>query len=279
MALRGSEIGNTAQTGVIFTNIRKNNLMKIVFTGLMTALVFISTSIIKIPFANGGYIHFGDAFIFVSVMLLGPFYGAFASGTGSMLSDLLSEYAQWALPTLIIKTVMAMIMGLIIKQRSRKNTIIFSSAILTVWVGFMAVLKNMVAKSARLSTDSSADALGTNPEAMLKMTSDLQWKLSAAIFIFLLIFGAIVYWLVKKRNIPGFNPGIILGMISCGSWMIIGYYFAEYFLYGNAISPIFSIPMNLLQLSAGIVIAVITAPVLYKVSPIEGGEIKDDDNL
>jgi len=253
--------------------------MKIVFTGLMTALVFIATSIIKIPFANGGYIHFGDAFVFLSVLLLGPFYGAFASGTGSMLSDLLSEYAQWALPTLIIKTVMAMIMGFILKHRSHKNTIIFSSAILTVWVGFMAVLKNMVAKSVQLSTDSHADALGTNSETIVKMTSDLQWKLSAAILIFLLVFGALVYWIIKKRNISGFNPRMVLGMISCGSWMIIGYYFAEYFLYGNAVSPVFSIPMNLLQLSAGIIIAVATAPVLLRVSPIEGGEIKSNNDL
>ncbi|NLG88022.1 MAG: hypothetical protein GX494_02190 [Clostridiaceae bacterium] len=65
-------------------------------------------------------------------------------------------------------------------------------------------------------------------------------------------------------------------MISCGSWMIIGYYFTEYILYGNAVSPIFSIPMNLLQLSAGIIIAVITAPVLLKVSPVIGGEIKSN---
>jgi uncharacterized membrane protein len=88
----------------------------------------------------------------------------------------------------------------------------------------------------------------------------------------------LVYWIVKKRNITGFNPRIILGMISCGSWMIIGYYFAEYFLYGNAISPIFSIPMNLFQLSTGIIIAVITAPVLLRLSPIISGEIKSNDN-
>ncbi|MDI9483740.1 MAG: ECF transporter S component [Bacillota bacterium] len=264
--------------GVICTNKRKTNLMKIVFTGLMTALVFIATSIIKIPFANGGYIHFGDAFIFLSVLLLGPFYGAFASGTGSMLSDLLSEYAQWAFPTLIIKSVMAVIMGFIIKHRSQKNTIIFSSAILTVWIGFMAVLKNMMAKSTRFSTDSPADALEINSETIVKMASSLQLKLSAAILIFFLIFGVLVYWIVKKRNITGFNPRIILGMISCGSWMIIGYYFAEYFLYGNAISPIFSIPMNLFQLSTGIIIAVITAPVLLRLSPIISGEIKSNDN-
>jgi uncharacterized membrane protein len=256
----------------------KNNLLKIVFTGLMTALVFISTSIIKIPFANGGYIHFGDAFVFLSVMLLGPFYGAFASGAGSMLSDLLSEFSQWALPTLIIKTVMAMIMGYIIKQRSQKNIIIFSSAILTVWVGFIAVLKSMVVKSARFSTDSLADTVVINSE-IEKITTQLQLKLSAAVLIFFLVFGVLVYWIVKKKNISGFYPRIILGMLSCGSWMIIGYYFAEYFLYGNAISPVLMIPINLLQLSAGIIITVITAPVLLKISPVAGGEIKNNGDL
>jgi uncharacterized membrane protein len=255
---------------------RKESLIKIIMTGLMAALVFIATSIIKIPIASGGYIHFGDAFIFLSVMLLGPFYGAFASGAGSMLSDLLSPYAQWALPTLIIKSVMAIIMGFTIKQRSQKNTIIFSSAILTVWVGFTTVLKSMVAKSVRYSTADLADALNTEPEAMLKTASELQRHLTAAMLIFILIFSTLVYWIVKKRNMPLFYPRIFLGMISCGSWMIIGYYFTEYILYGNAISPIFSIPMNLLQLSAGIIIAVITAPVLLKVSPVIDGEIKSN---
>jgi len=245
----------------------------------MTALVFIATSIIKIPFANGGYIHFGDAFVFLSVMLLGPFYGAFASGAGSMLSDLLSEFAQWALPTLVIKTVMAMIMGFIIKQRSHKNTIIFSSAILTVWVGFIVALKSLISKSVRFSTDSLAGAVEKNPEYIEKTAAELQWKLSAAVLIFFLIFGVLVYLVVKKKNISGFYPRIILGMISCGSWMIIGYYFAEYFLYGNAISPVFMIPMNLLQLAAGIIIAVITAPVLLKISPVAGGEIKNNRDL
>jgi len=256
---------------------RKDSLIKIIMTGLMAALVFIATSIIKVPIANGGYIHFGDAFIFLSVMLLGPVYGAFASGVGSMLSDLLSPYAQWALPTLIIKSVMAIIMGFTIKQRSQKNTIIFSSAVLTAWVGFIAGLKGMVAKSVRFSSEELADALSTEPGTISEAASQLQWKLtSSAIFVFILVFGALVYWIVKKRNIQFFNPRIFLGMISCGSWMIIGYYFTEYILYGNAVSPIFSIPMNLLQLSAGIIIAVITAPVLLKVSPVIGGEIKSN---
>ena len=114
----------------------------------------------------------------------------------------------------------------------------FSSAILTVWVGFTTVLKSMVAKIVRYSTADLADALNTEPEAMLKTASELQRHLTAAMLIFILIFSTLVYWIVKKRNMPLFNPRIFLGLISCGSWMIIGYYFTEYILYGNAISDI-----------------------------------------
>jgi hypothetical protein len=39
------------------------------------------------------------------------------------------------------------------------------------------------------------------------------------------------------------------------------------------------IPINLLQLSAGIIITVITAPVLLKISPVAGGEIKNNGDL
>ena len=254
---------------------RKESLIKIIMTGLMAALVFIATSIIKIPIASGGYIHFGDAFIFYRLCFLVRFTGlSHRSRLNAFRSFVPLRAVGIAYPD--NKVCDGNNNGIYYKTAFTKNTIIFSSAILTVWVGFTTVLKSMVAKSVRYSTADLADALNTEPEAMLKTASELQRHLTAAMLIFILIFSTLVYWIVKKRNMPLFYPRIFLGMISCGSWMIIGYYFTEYILYGNAISPIFSIPMNLLQLSAGIIIAVITAPVLLKVSPVIDGEIKSN---
>lgn len=83
---------------------------RITILGLTAALVTVATMIIQIPIPSG-YIHAGDTIIIFTAVFFGPFYGAVAGGIGSMLADLLSSYAVWALPTLIVKSVMGFIIG------------------------------------------------------------------------------------------------------------------------------------------------------------------------
>lgn len=243
----------------------KNNdhLRKIILTGLMTALVFLSTSIIKIPTING-YIHFGDGFVFLSALILGPFYGAFASGVGSMLSDIFSAYAQWALPTLIIKSSMAIIMGLVVRNRTKKEFIISSVITVTVWTVFFLVIKSALAKAVSFSADTLASAVGDTPENVINSAAGIQRKLTLAIASVLILTFALILYLAKKHNINRAGAGIAVGMMSSGAVMVIGYYFADFILYGNPISPVFSVPMNLIQFITGIVITTATAPALLK---------------
>lgn len=88
---------------------------KLTLTALISALVTVSTMIIQIPIPSG-YIHGGDTIIIFAAVFFGPFYGAVAAGIGSMLADILSGYAFWAFPTLIVKSVMALIIGYIAYQ-------------------------------------------------------------------------------------------------------------------------------------------------------------------
>ena len=88
---------------------------KLTLTALISALVTVSTMIIQIPIPSG-YIHGGDTIIIFAAVFFGPFYGAIAAGIGSMLADILSGYAVWAFPTLIVKSVMALIIGYIAYQ-------------------------------------------------------------------------------------------------------------------------------------------------------------------
>jgi uncharacterized membrane protein len=88
---------------------------KLTLTALISALVTVSTMIIQIPIPSG-YIHGGDTIIIFAAVFFGPFYGAVAAGIGSMLADILSGYAVWAFPTLIVKSVMALIIGYIAYQ-------------------------------------------------------------------------------------------------------------------------------------------------------------------
>ncbi len=95
---------------------------RVVLTGLMMAMVVVATIVIPIPVGFGnGYIHFGDAMIFLSVLLLGWRYGAIAAGVGSALADVLVGYAAWAPWTLVIKGSMGIVMGLFVLQSMKKQ--------------------------------------------------------------------------------------------------------------------------------------------------------------
>lgn len=84
-------------------------------TGVMAALVCIMTMVIQIPIPLG-YAHLGDAFILLAVLFAGRRTGIWAGGIGSALADLLTGYAYWAIPTFVIKALMAYFVGKIAYQ-------------------------------------------------------------------------------------------------------------------------------------------------------------------
>lgn len=81
---------------------------EIVFTALMTALVFTATFVPHIPIPLG-YAHLGDAVIFLLALLAPRRAALTAACLGSMLADILGGFALWAVPTLVIKYGMAVI--------------------------------------------------------------------------------------------------------------------------------------------------------------------------
>lgn len=238
-------------------------LKKIILTALMMALVYLATTIIKIPTTNG-YIHLGDGFVFLSAILLGPFYGAVAAGVGSMLADILGGYAQWALPTFIIKSCMAFIMGIIIRQQTKKQTYIAAGTTLLIWTAFFAIIKNALFKAVNFSVENLAKSLEETPENIVQLASGIQLKLSIAILVFLVLVFVLILWLVKKQKTAGFGIRTALGMMSAGACMVIGYFFTEIIIYGNPVSPVFSVPMNLVQFMAGVVVTAAITPALMR---------------
>ncbi len=95
----------------------KTTVQTLVMTALMMCLIMVMTIIIRIPVpATQGYIHLGDCMIFLGVLLLGWKYGAVAAGVGSALADLWGGYAMYAPITLVVKFVMAMVVGLFIQR-------------------------------------------------------------------------------------------------------------------------------------------------------------------
>jgi uncharacterized membrane protein len=92
-------------------------IKEMVYTSLFAALICVATFIIKIPSpVTNGYTHLGDGFIFIAVLLLGKKNGAWAGSIGAALADITGGYSFYALPTFIIKGIMALIMGVVIEK-------------------------------------------------------------------------------------------------------------------------------------------------------------------
>ena len=97
---------------------------KIVLTALMMCLIMVSILFIRIPIPfTQGYVHLGDAMVFLSVLILGWKYGAVAAALGGMLGDLVGGFAMWAPWSFGIKGIMAVILGLVIMLFSKNENI------------------------------------------------------------------------------------------------------------------------------------------------------------
>lgn len=96
----------------------KISVKKLVTGALMAALCCIATMVIQIPLPVGGYVHPGDMAVFLCAFLPGGWVGAFAAGLGSCLADIFTGYAFYALPTFIIKALMALTVYYIVRNRN-----------------------------------------------------------------------------------------------------------------------------------------------------------------
>lgn len=93
------------------TRVRQNantqKLRYITFTGLFAAVIYAFTAFFHVP-TGLGYIHIGDAFIYLAGAILPAPYAMAAGAIGGGLSDALSGYVSWVPGTVIIKAVTAM---------------------------------------------------------------------------------------------------------------------------------------------------------------------------
>lgn len=100
-------------------------LMYTVYAGLFAAMTALLTATLHIPVGNG-YIHCGDAVIFLAAAMLPMPYAIGASAVGGMLADVLSGYMSYALPTFIIKGLLALTFSLIGGKRAVDKRRVFA---------------------------------------------------------------------------------------------------------------------------------------------------------
>lgn len=105
------------------------NTKRAVLTALFTAIICVTTAFIfHIPTGiNGGYIHIGDAFIYLAACVLPTPYAMLAASLGGGLADILSGSILWVIPTIIIKPILVLffkrINGKIFNKRNIFGTI------------------------------------------------------------------------------------------------------------------------------------------------------------
>lgn len=246
---------------------QQSKIFTLVYTALLTALVFLATSIIKVPvpFTNG-YIHVGDSIIFIAALVLNWPYAAFAAGVGSALADYMGGYYYWVLPTLIIKAIMAIIVSFVIRHKNQKKMIVFSGVSFSVlWIGFNLIMKQIISTSI---TEQSTDLIGevdgvSTMQELLTLRNQVEGQLLwIALLIPLLVI--IITLLSRFSDKMKISFTDALGMAFAGSWMVLGYYIAYYLMYGNYIVPIFSVPWNIVQFIMGFILAFLLRTALVK---------------
>ena len=79
----------------------------ITLTALFAALTYVLTAFLHVPTIKG-YVHIGDAVIFLAASLLPAPYSPAAGAIGAGLSDALSGYFIWVPATVVIKALTAL---------------------------------------------------------------------------------------------------------------------------------------------------------------------------
>ena len=85
---------------------KRAHLSNIVFTALFAALILAVTRL-SVPIALG-YIHLGDAMIYLAALILPAPYAAAAAAIGAGLADFTAGYAVYVLPSFVIKTLLVL---------------------------------------------------------------------------------------------------------------------------------------------------------------------------
>ena len=86
----------------------KQKTRRMIMTALLAAIIAVCTRFTAFPIpGTAGYVHVGDAFIFLAAVLLPTPYAVFAGALGGALADFMYGSVVYILPTAIIKALMA----------------------------------------------------------------------------------------------------------------------------------------------------------------------------
>ncbi len=138
----------------------KKSLLKITYTAIFTAIIVLAISVIKFSTGLGeGYIHLGDSIIYLTACVL-PFpYCLVASALGGALADILSGFAIWSIPTMIIKMLNALPFAIVCKKYRINRILSKQTVLITILSGCITILGYFVAECILYSVASATLSL------------------------------------------------------------------------------------------------------------------------
>lgn len=229
-------------------------------TAVFTALVCVTTMMLSIYVpATQGFFNVGEAMIFLSAILFGPFVGAFAGGVGSMIADLLLGFPHYAPATLIIKACEGAVVGMLKKKNPKFRSSIYwrlFTLLLGIGIGFL-----LAWVGASYYSGTGEIALG---------------PLNFMVYIpveFWLIIGAITAVSIAALGFladPEFS-WTVFSVVTGGFVMVSGYFlyqtFLIYPLFNIEVLAILEIPVNIGQMIIGAIVALPVAKIVLRSVP------------
>ncbi|CCY68818.1 predicted membrane protein [Clostridium sp. CAG:678] len=109
----------------------------ICFSAMFAAMIFALT-MLHVPIGAGGYIHVGDSVIYIAALLMGGPWSFISAAIGAACADLVSGVAVYAIPSAIIKVLIAVPFVLIAKKDTKLLSI--RTAAFTILSGVITIL-------------------------------------------------------------------------------------------------------------------------------------------
>lgn len=116
---------------------KNKKVLNMVYAAVFAAMIFALTRFVQIPVPGGaGYLHFGDAMIYIVASTLGGPWALLASAVGAALADLSSPYAIYAPVSIIVKVLIALPFVLVNKKERKDIDTTYNLPYNTKWYNY-----------------------------------------------------------------------------------------------------------------------------------------------
>lgn len=215
---------------------------------VFTAMVAVVTSAFALYTPpTVGFFNIGEIAVYLSALVGGPVVGAIAGGLGSAIADVVLGYTHYAPITFVVKGVegflAAYLFGLLMRRRRLKERLVLLPPV----YAFLVAIGVLGMNGIRLELGGEAAIVVIIPPELV---------VAIVVIIAYLITLAVI-------TAVGFAGVAALSCAVAGLEMVFGYFIAETLIYGLP-AALCEVPINLLQMTVGVCVAVPVADHLRK---------------